>query len=677
MSDMSDLGENMVIKKRILGVMIFASLGLTGCGETRTQELLSMLENSEPIEIDISMSNGAEELQGSLVEWKELTDLTDQESLRMSIDDILGITSCEDSKNGVLYINPETVEWEGNNTLENVFKNQAFVKMLEDTNVTERLEETLVNAYVDLDENTDDMELKLAMLNAYFNIFPDNKESTEFDGDACLTRAQFMSGIAKAHLPAEDALTASEDVIEQLGDTEYTVYAELVSDMAYLDLESKSLNDKNFNELITRAEVAYIIANIYYADELANIDTSGKNTVYRDVRNAGNMSQETSTMEQYKAANMKYMLEHSWKGLDEELYKALVVCYNHNVFGSESKSRWDEPITKFEALDALVNVYTDIGTTVDNLYGKNQKVDVTEETKFSELNDGIIYTLDGNEYVKSDFENAGSLWYLKQTGHIPYVSYESWIGTINTTVCPFDEWLRLSATERKETLSQHMYDTAKNHISWSGADEELNALDADERLWLYMIYNNEVNEYEFNTCKEFYEGLYGADTIEEARLSVATSVINVSTIYNAVLEQDIMSEEETRWQNQVVALEEREYQQYLASIQNASNNSSTTTNNNSGNQTVYKNELKNVGDIIMDPYWGEPVVMCYAYLNHGDYEQGIVTRTMTTVITFADGGHYIISYTEDDDNFYVTYNDGSTGVIKKVSELKPSGLRLG
>ena len=669
--------RKMMKRKNFLFATLLASIGISGCAETRTQEILTLLESNEQIEIAISIPNGAEELQGTPTEWKALSYLTDQDDLRISIDDILGIVVYGESKNGMLYVNPETEEWEPNNTLENVYKNEIFTETLEDADVTEKLNAAVLNAYVDLEETTDEEELRLAVLNAYFNIFPADEDTAEFNGDAYLSRALFMSGMAKAHLPAVEELKASEDAIEQLGDTEYTAYAELVSDYAYLDLASKSLNSKNFKGLITRAEVAYIIANIYYSDELANINPSEKSAVYRDIKNAGNMSEEISGMEQYKAANMQYMVEHSWKGLDEDLYKAMVVCYNHGVFGNSSESRWDEPITKVEALETLENVYTDLGTTVDCLYGNNQKVEITAETKFNELVADIIYTLDGNEYVMDELENAGSLWFLKRMGHLPYVTYSEWRDKVNSMIYPFDDWMKLSASKREETLGEHMYSTIKNHISWSEADGELDDLTADQNLWLYMISEYELDEYTFNTCKDFYEE-FGLSTIEEARMYEATNLNYMKMMYNTVAELDTMSEEEREWENQVVALEEKEHQQYLASIQNQANSASvgsSNENSNAGNQTVYKNDWKNVGDIVMSPYWGCPVVMCYYVGGHKDYDQCIETRTIGITYWFlTDGMRYIISYTEDESYYYVTYNDGGTETIEKVVSIKRPAL---
>lgn len=403
--------------------LMLAVAQMTGCGMASSKELTAMLDSGEQIEINVALPEGAEEIKGEPIAWKALASLDDQQDLRTQIDDIFGIIPYGDGKNGVLYVNPETEEWNNNNTLENVYKNKAFTEMFGDETVTEDLSKAMIGYYRDLDEKSDVNEIKLAALNAYFNIFPADDEKSKFEGSKYLTRAQFMGGFAKAHLEAQDGIEASADTVKQLGDNKYTAYAELVSDNAYLDLASGSLNDKNFNELITRAEVAYMLATTYYSDEFKEVGE--KNTCYSDVKNAGDMAGEAgiSDKSQYKAANLKYMVENPGKGLDTELYKAMVVIYKHNIFNTAGESRWNDPITKTEALTALTNIYNDLGTTVKCKNGKtsgdsSSSTDTKEEEKVK---------LGGIEYNSSDIENAGTADLAEVYGKLPPLTYEEWL----------------------------------------------------------------------------------------------------------------------------------------------------------------------------------------------------------------------------------------------------------
>ena len=239
-----------------------------------------------------------------------------------------------------------------------------------------------------------------------------------------------MSGLAKAHLQAQEGLTTSSSAGDQLGYGEYTAYAELVSDNAYLDIASVSLNSKNFKGLITRAEVAYMLVKTYYEDEMNSVESKAKS--YSDVKNAGNMSEEAGTTDkkQYKAANLEYMVNNPRKGLDENLYKAMVVAYNHKIFGNATESRWNEPITKEEALQSFINVYEDLGTTIKCKNGSSKSISASE-IDVNDVSDAYKFEINGKEYTAADFENAGAVLIAREYDTMPPVSYEEWLNKIN------------------------------------------------------------------------------------------------------------------------------------------------------------------------------------------------------------------------------------------------------
>lgn len=463
--------KNKEIQALLLSMLIISTL-LSGCGSS--EQLAEMLSSGEQIAINVELPTSSEELPGSPVEWQKLSWLTDQESLRNEIDSILGIIVYGKSKNGVLYVNPDTEEWEPNNTLEAVYKNKEYREMMESEEVIEKLNEAVLSSYVDLDDKSSTDEIRLAAINAYFNIFPADEDAGEFNANAYITRAQFMSGLAKAHLPAQDGAKASAETVEQIGDGKYSLYAELMSENSYLDLASKSLNKSNINGLITRAEVGYMIASTYYPEELKSVDVSGKNEVYSDVKNAGDMAAdaETSGKDQYKAANLNYMVEHPSKGLDEELYKAMVVCYKHKVFGDISNSRWDEPITKLEALQTLENVYKSAETKGKWQKGKNQTIAIGD-ADLSNLSNDMIYEINGVEYTASQLENPGTVLIIKAMGDLPPITYLEWQ----------EEWKKIDPEK---------YAIYEKHMEWleyldempEEAKEQYEALTPDQTLWV-------------------------------------------------------------------------------------------------------------------------------------------------------------------------------------------------
>lgn len=286
--------------------------------------------------------------------------------------------------------------------------------------------------------------------------------TSQFEGDKYLTRAQFMSGLAKAHIPAPDDLKASEKTVKQLGDNEYTPYAELVTDYAYLDITSDSLNKETFMEPITRAEAAYLLAKTYYADEFAKIST--ENTCYTDVKNAGDLSEqaETTGKKQFRSANLIYMLDHTENGLDEELYNAMVIAYQHGFFDTSKASRWNEPITKQEALETLLHIYGDLGTTIQCASGTLSEEDAKKAN---------MVILGGKEYELSEIENAGTAELADIYGTLPPLTFEEWVEA--TSSIP---------SSKKEMYFNHVHANFGPNVS-----EEVKELSPEQYVWLIKM----------------------------------------------------------------------------------------------------------------------------------------------------------------------------------------------
>lgn len=396
---------------------ILTSSILTSCGNPAASEISRMVNSGSLLAIDAE-SDLDQILEGDPAPWEPLAENTACSSLRTAIDRCLGIEVSGDYKNGVLYVNPADESWNANNTLENAYKNKAFVDQINDKDTTNALKDAVRIAYRDLVDVSDDNIVRMAALNAYYNLFPADDTTSQFEGDKYLTRAQFMSGLAKAHIPAPDDLKASEKTIKQLGDNEYTPYAELVTDYAYLDITSDSLNKETFMEPITRAEAAYLLAKTYYADEFAKI--SAESTCYTDVKNAGDLSEqaETTGKKQFHSANLIYMLDHTENGLDEELYDALVIAYQHSFFDTSKASRWNEPITKQEALETLLHIYGDLGTTIQCANGTLSEEDAKKAN---------MVILGGKEYDASEIENAGTAELADVYGKLPPLTFEEWV----------------------------------------------------------------------------------------------------------------------------------------------------------------------------------------------------------------------------------------------------------
>ena len=440
---------------------ILTSSILTSCGNPAASEISRMVNSGSLLAIDAE-SDLDQILEGDPAPWEPLAENTACSSLRTAIDRCLGIEVSGDYKNGVLYVNPADESWNANNTLENAYKNKAFVDQINDKDTTNALKDAVRIAYHDLAEVSDDNIVRMAALNAYYNLFPADDTTSQFEGDKYLTRAQFMSGLAKAHIPAPDDLKASEKTVKQLGDNEYTAYAELVTDYAYLDITSDSLNKETFMAPITRAEAAYLLAKTYYADEFAKI--SAESTCYTDVKNAGDLSEQAETIgkKQFRSANLIYMLDHTENGLDEELYDAMVIAYQHGFYDTSKASRWNEPITKQEALETLLHIYGDLGTTIQCASGTLSEEDAKKAN---------MVILGGKEYDISEIENAGTAELADIYGTLPPLTFEEWLEA--TSSIP---------SSKKEMYFNHVHANFGPNVS-----EGVKELSPEQYVWLIKM----------------------------------------------------------------------------------------------------------------------------------------------------------------------------------------------
>lgn len=394
--------------------MVMASQ-LCGCGSALTKDIQSMANAGEQVDISVGTAEEEEEKgTATLADWEELGKLTDQEDLRDTIDEEMQIIAFGESKNGVMYVDPSTKKWESNNTLERAFKNKKFIEYWENAEAQDAIQNSVKEVYCDLGDANKE-ELKLAALNGYYNLIAEDEEDGYYNGDSTLTRAEFMTAVARASEQADKEAKADKSLIKALGDSKNTVYASYVLKNSYLGTEDGSLDETTFNSSMTRAEAVYLLVNKYYGKELETEEVKGE--TYEDCSNAGYIFEDAKqadkaykkaiklaesgdtesivadgAIEKYTVYNrsftLKALLNHPTEGIDEELYKALKVAYEHKLLtenGEEiSESRWNEAITKTEALQMLVNVYYDLGTEINSERGESSAEEVEEKEEKAE-----------------------------------------------------------------------------------------------------------------------------------------------------------------------------------------------------------------------------------------------------------------------------------------------------
>lgn len=273
---------------------------------------------------------------GLTISWTPVGELTDHAELRASIDKYLGVTGEGKSKQGSLYTNIK-----GKNDNNNVFSvamNNSAVEKALNTNKN-FIANAACNSYTDLDIDDEEKCVNMA-LNAYFNLLPDG---TEANADASLTRAQFMAMVMRADTPVTEIQTDTA-FEKSVGQSEYNRYAQSVNKDSYL-----TLNNQLYNSSMTRAEAVYTIVSRYYADSLKNASSSA--SCYTDAKDGGAVAKSD------RASALNNSISNPDSGMDRELYKSLCVAKEKNLLTS-ARSRWDEAITKNEAIALLRSVYT-------------------------------------------------------------------------------------------------------------------------------------------------------------------------------------------------------------------------------------------------------------------------------------------------------------------------------
>lgn len=343
-------------RKLVIGIStaIVLVTALTGCSEE--SELLQMINNGDMIEIEVAVPKNVTETDETLLNWIILASLTTNPDLRKEWDNKLNILVSEDSKNGVLYVNTDGKN-EPNNTLRVALHNREFIKALEDKTIAEALANAAELAYTDIDAEENQDKAFYIALNGYFNLLPDSEDGASYADDA-LSRKEFMAMVARSELQVDETLTSSDDFNILVGKSEYNAFAEQVAPDSYLDTATKSLNNKTYNGTMTRAEAIYLIVNHYFKSDLASVDVS--TATFTDAKDGGDIATaqkfiENGTEKDYcRDYELVYATQNPDKGLPTDIYKALVVAQNRGLITPNTDTRWDEGITKSEALQLLV-----------------------------------------------------------------------------------------------------------------------------------------------------------------------------------------------------------------------------------------------------------------------------------------------------------------------------------
>ena len=345
--------------------MLLIASQLTGCSSATSKEALQMLERGDSITIEVAEPISIEQGTEITYEWKELAYLDNYEDFRFIFDDILAITNHgSNGKNGVIYADLEGNHTD-NSTLYYAFMNRAFVeKYWNNTDVAKTIANAAEDIYTDLSNQHESL---LAGYNAYYNLIPDSEPGFA-NMQSTMTRLEALSFLYKCDTPVQE-LETDTAFLAKVGDNVHTIFAQQIADQSYLKADNDSLDTTTANGTITRAEFIYTLVQRYYSDEYNQV--TGKETCYSDAKNGGDIAlkqkyikkdKETGnliTPNKWQSYELSYSLQNPDKGMPDDLYKALVVAYNHNLIDSD-ESNWELGLTKYDAMKFVTTVYEDL-----------------------------------------------------------------------------------------------------------------------------------------------------------------------------------------------------------------------------------------------------------------------------------------------------------------------------
>ena len=167
---------------------------------------------------------------------------------------------------------------------------------------------------------------------------------------------------------------------DKVGYTSYTPFASYEDKNVYLSTET-GLDQTTVEGSMTRGEYIYLVmSSIYGADEISKVDTSSSK-----LTDCTELKDTTGT----NAEILTESLKSPDKGAPTEVFKALVKA---NTLGAiDPETRWDEAITKTEAIDIYVSsVYK---------YAEDKQIQIEKE-EAAKLQ--AQYTEEAKKFYKED-----------------------------------------------------------------------------------------------------------------------------------------------------------------------------------------------------------------------------------------------------------------------------------
>jgi hypothetical protein len=407
-------GRFMRVKRIVIPIITFLLIvgSLTGCGGAVTEsDIIEALQSNGSITMEIAAPTPYQipqivgEKQSTPTKWLELDQLQTYPEFRQGFDDLFDtnkitikdpVTGTQrNGKSSVLYVNANG-ERDGNSTLALAFRNKVFIRdYWGNKPIQEEMRGLAELAYTDLNAGTDGNVKLSAALNAYYDLFPSYANPSAYNGMQSLSRADWFTGFYKANTPVhsfDTMFTAAEidDFEAQIGgETAQSIYVQAMYPNSWLQ---ESLNADNVNLPVSRIEALYSAVKYAWPRELAAADVSV--TTYSDTKNGGDIAVKIGAkivdkdsgevielLPGWEAAVLQHSIKNFDSGLQEELYKAVVVAKAKGLF-SGNTLRWDEAMSRHEGVLTIVTLQTilnrEAGYLADAKYGANEGGSIVE-----------------------------------------------------------------------------------------------------------------------------------------------------------------------------------------------------------------------------------------------------------------------------------------------------------
>lgn len=426
----------------VLTLMILTVATLAGCKSKSAKELAQGINSGEPLELRAAAPTAyTAEMTGEKqapvdfdVDIDKLT-LHNENGFRVEFNKVFEINRISDRQygnglQGCLY----TIKHEdeditsGRACMADAFRNKAFIEEFwngsNNTKIINRLNELSEKEYADVEKIGGDA--LYASLNLYWNLFADfkDKKGVYYCGKAPLTREEFYALAYRAQTtrplepeeydPSTDPFTLA--VCPADHDPVYLKYARHVDQYAWISTEDSSLNQLSIDKYITRAEAIYMIvmqnfpdlyeqakdASPAYSDTTSNGDLAGK---------LGFKSSDGTGNKYWRAYTLKYMIDNLDKGMQSELYRAMVVAKALNLI-NDTKARYNEAISRNEAIQLII----DCQIAKNGVYkyattAKNGKIVALVEIPKQEVPEEILERINRlTEEQLSVFEYVGDMY---------------------------------------------------------------------------------------------------------------------------------------------------------------------------------------------------------------------------------------------------------------------------